>query len=93
MCVGLPGQIVEILDEEHRLVRVRIGDRTHEVSAAIIEDEELHVGDWLEIHMGHALAKLSEDEARQVLDFMDELDAAHRGALEQIEVEPEAEGE
>lgn len=93
MCVGLPGRIVEILDEEHRLVRVRIGDRTHEVSAAIIEDEELHVGDWLEIHMGHALAKLSEDEARQALDFMDELDAAHRGALEQIDVEPEVEGE
>lgn len=85
MCVGLPGRVTEILDPEHHLVRVRIGDRTYEVSAAIIEDEEVEVGDWLEVHMGHALAKLSEEEAREVLDFMEELDSANRGALEDLE--------
>lgn len=85
MCVGLPGRITDILDPEHRLVRVRVGERTYEVSAAIIEDEDLEVGDWLEIHMGHALAKLSEDEAQEVLDFMSELDAAHRGALDALD--------
>lgn len=87
MCVGLPGRITEILDAEHGLVRVRVGERTHDVSAAIIEDEDLEVGDWLEIHMGHALAKLSEEEAREALDFMEELDAAHRGALEGLETD------
>lgn len=93
MCVGLPGRVTEILDAEHHLVRVRIGDRTYEVSAAIIEDEEVEVGDWLEVHMGHALAKLSEEEAREVLDFMDELDSAHRGALEDLEALDEDDGE
>lgn len=91
MCVGLPGQVTEILDEEHRLVRVRVGERTYEVSAAIVEDETVEVGDWLEIHMGHALAKLTEDEAREVLDFMEELDAAHRGALQDLEAQDEGE--
>lgn len=82
MCVALPGLIVEILDRVNALVRVRVGERTHDVSAAIVADEGFEVGDWLEIHSGHALAKMTEDEAREMLDLMEELDRAHRQAID-----------
>lgn len=82
MCVGLPGRVVEILDADNRIVRVEVADRHYDVSAAILaEDEDVAVGDWLEIHMGFALAKLEEDEARGMLEFMEELDAAHHGEV------------
>lgn len=87
MCVGLPGRIVEIIDAVHGLVRAKVGDRIHQVSVAILDDEDLQVGDWVEIHMGHALARLSDEEAREALEFMDELDAAHRASLDDAGVD------
>lgn len=87
MCVALPGRVVEVVDTEHHIVRVEVAGETHEMSAALLADEGVAPGDWVEIHMGHAYVKLTEEEAHQMLDFMDELDAAHRGQLERLEDE------
>lgn len=87
MCVGLPGRVVEVVDEEHHIVRVEVAGETHDMSAALIAHEGIAPGDWVEIHMGHAFTKLTEDEAQQMLDFMEELDAAHRSELEELERE------
>lgn len=85
MCVGLPGRVTGIVDEEHHIVRVEVAGEVHDMSAALIAHEGIAPGDWVEIHMGHAYAKLTEEEATQMLAFMDELDAAHRGELERLE--------
>jgi hydrogenase expression/formation protein HypC len=79
MCVGLPGRVVEVVDPEHGIVRVDIAGSMSTVSAGIVlsDGEQVEVGDWLEIHMGHALAKIDEAAAKEVLAFFDELDAAH----------------
>lgn len=81
MCVGLPGRVVEIVDADHHIVKVVVAGETHDVNAAILRDEDVRVGDWLELHMGMAMAKLTEEQARETIAFMDELDAAHRGEL------------
>lgn len=80
MCVGLPGQVLEIVDAEHGLARVRIGEQVRQVSVAILtgDGEEITEGDWLEIHSGFALAKLDEDEAEQMLAHIQRLDEADR---------------
>lgn len=80
MCVGLPGQVLEVVDDEHGLVSVRIGEQVRQVSVAILTGggEEVVEGDWLEIHSGHALAKLEEDEAEQMLAHIRRLDEADR---------------
>lgn len=85
MCVGLPGRVVAVVDAEHHIVRVEVGGETHDMSAALIADEGVGPGDWVEIHMGHAFTKLTEEEAEQMLAFMEELDAAHRGDLERLQ--------
>lgn len=84
MCVGLPGRVVEVVDEAHHIVRVEVAGETHDMSAALIAHEGIAPGDWVEIHMGHAYAKLTEEEAQDMLAFMEELDAAHRGDLERL---------
>lgn len=85
VCVGLPGRVIAVVDEEHHIVRVEVGGETHDMSAALIAEEGVGPGDWVEIHMGHAFTKLTEEEAEQMLAFMEELDAAHRGELERLE--------
>lgn len=84
MCVGLPGRVVEVVDPEHHIVRVEVAGETHDMSAALIAHEGIAAGDWVEIHMGHAYTKLTEEEAQEMLAFMEELDAAHRGDLERL---------
>lgn len=85
VCVGLPGRVIAVVDAEHHIVRVEVGGETHDMSAALIAEEGVGPGDWVEIHMGHAFTKLTEQEAQQMLAFMEELDAAHRGELERLE--------
>lgn len=93
MCVGLPGRVVGPSEKSDQLVRVDISGQEHEISVAILE-EDVEVGDWLEIHMGHALAKLSDEEAQDRIAFMEELDAAHRRAFDELfEGQPDDEGD
>lgn len=87
MCVGLPGRVIGPSEKSDQLVRVEVAGEEHEISVAILE-EDVDVGDWLEIHMGHAMAKLSEEDAQEMISFMEELDAAHRRAVEAAFGEP-----
>lgn len=76
MCMGVPRQIVEVVDAEHGIVRVDAGEQgRRDVSAAILFDEghDLGVGDWVDVHLGFALEAMTEEEARESLDWLAEL--------------------
>lgn len=90
MCVGLPGRVIEVVDDEHGLVKVDIVGQVTTVATGILRGEGItaQVGDWLEIHMGHALSVISEEDAHQVLGFFHELDAAHHDALSHPDAPP-----
>ena len=80
MCVALPGRVVEVTDPANGLVTVDVAGMTRTVSTAVL-DESIDVGDWLEVHSGFALAKITEDEAQEILGFVRELDRADREGL------------
>lgn len=76
MCMGVPRQIVEVVDTEHGIVRVDAGEQgRRDVSAAILFDEghDLGVGDWVDVHLGFALEAMTEEEARESLDWLADL--------------------
>jgi hydrogenase expression/formation protein HypC len=77
MCLGIPGRIVERLDDG--LARVDVSGVRRDVSVAFTP--EAGPGDWVLIHVGFALARIDEDEARATLDLLAEAIAA--------ELEPE----
>lgn len=62
MCLGDLAQVVELIDD--RTVRARVGDRTVTVSLLTIEGP-VAPGDWLQVHSGFALARLTEAEQRE----------------------------
>jgi hydrogenase expression/formation protein HypC len=83
VCLGIPGQLREITEENRHLARVDVSGVTRVVNVGLLEDEPLAPGDWVLIHVGFAMAKIDEEEASLALAslqlmaraYEDELDA------------------
>ena len=77
MCLGIPGQIVEITDADKLLAKVDVSGVRREVNIACIVDEahpaESCVGDWTLVHVGFAMSRIDETEAQKTLDLLREL--------------------
>ncbi len=85
MCLGVPGQIVEFLDTTHHLARAEISGVRRAINVGLLVPDGLDVGDWVLIHVGFALAKIDEDEARRTLAFLEELGSDFAEELQLIE--------
>ena len=70
MCLAIPGQVVEFVAEQPALVKVDVGGVRRNVNVGLLEDGELAIGDWILIHVGFALSKVSETEAREQLEML-----------------------
>jgi len=77
VCLGIPGQIVRIDDEENLLATVDVcGVRRKVNIACIVEDGEpiaACIGVWVLVHVGFAMARIDEDEAIETLRMLEEL--------------------
>jgi hydrogenase expression/formation protein HypC len=84
MCLGIPGQIIAIDDAANDIATVEVAGVRRKVSIACIVDEEHPVdsclGDWVVVHVGFALSRIDEDEARLTLALFDELERAERAS-------------
>ncbi|HAG82838.1 MAG TPA: hydrogenase assembly protein HupF [Cyanobacteria bacterium UBA11162] len=81
MCLGIPGQIIEITDINRQLALVDIGGVKRQVNIACIVDQshpiETCVGDWVLVHVGFAMNRLDEQEAAETLELLKELAIAN----------------
>lgn len=77
MCLGIPGQIVEILDETSLMAKVDVSGVKRPVNIACVVTPEhpapACVGDWVLVHVGFAMSRIDESEARKTLDMLSEL--------------------
>ena len=75
MCLGIPGQVVAI-DREPAgpLVhgQVQFGGIRKQVCLAYVP--EVKVGDWVIVHVGFAISRIDEAEARQVFALLAQMD-------------------
>lgn len=70
MCLGIPGQIVAIPDPEQQRAKVEVEGVRREVSIALLDTDgpqAVQVGDWVLVHVGFAMARIDEAEARETL--------------------------
>lgn len=67
MCLAIPGQVVEILDDTRAVVDY--GGTRREVNTIYVKPE---LGEWVVVHAGFALQILDEEEARETLALWDE---------------------
>jgi hydrogenase expression/formation protein HypC len=66
MCLGIPGQVIEMLENEH-LARVDVAGVGRIINVGLLEDEPVGPGDWVLIHVGFAMSKIDEEEAEQAM--------------------------
>jgi len=82
MCLGIPGQIVEIVDEKKMLAKADIAGVKRQVNIVCVADEknppESLVGSWVLIHVGFATAVIDEDEAAKTLELLQQLGEAQQ---------------
>ena len=90
MCLAIPGQIVEITPGDEHCAIVDIVGVRRRVNIRLVEDEFTAPGDWVLIHVGFALSRIDEEQARAVLEFLagigqayeDELTALRQSGIE-----------
>lgn len=86
MCLGIPGKIVEIIDEDLLLAKADVSGVRRNINIGLVhhEDEQVTVGDWVLIHVGFAMSKLDEAEAQATLEVLRELGDAYEQELEEL---------
>lgn len=72
MCLAMPAEIVEIIAGSDLAIADLQGVR-REINVALVAEDGLAVGDWVLIHVGFAMSKVDEAEARSSLALMTEL--------------------
>ena len=75
MCLGIPGQVVDIVDAEQHLAKVDVNGIRRIISVRLLADEGMVVGDWVLVHVGFAMSKIDEVEAQLTLDQVQKMGA------------------
>ncbi len=70
MCLAIPGQVVDFDTAQPMLAKVDVGGVRRNVNVGLLEDAALAPGDWILIHVGFALSKIGEEEARDQLQML-----------------------
>ena len=70
MCVGIPGRILQVAEGPQRMGRVDFREVIRDVSLALVP--EAGVGDYVLVNLGSAVQVMSEAEAEEVLDVLDD---------------------
>lgn len=74
MCLAIPARVIELLPDD--MARVSLDGVGKVVSIALVEN--VAIGDYIVLHVGYALAKIDEAEAKRTLELLRE--AAELGA-------------
>ena len=73
MCLGVPGLVLSVSGEDlERVARVSFGGVVKEVSLAYVP--EARAGDHVIVHVGFAISRVDEEEARRTYEALAELD-------------------
>lgn len=87
MCLAIPGQIVEIVDPSLQLAKVEVSGVRRNISVALIQggaEDPVQVGDWVLIHVGFALSRIDEEEARLTLSALADIGAAYEQEVAEL---------
>ncbi len=63
MCLAIPGQIVEIFSDQQHTALIDVVGVRRKVDLGLLQDDMPKPGDWVLIHVGFAMSKISEEDA------------------------------
>ena len=77
MCLAIPARVTEIISED--LARIDIVGVQKEISTALMDNVVL--GEYLIVHVGHAIGRIAPDEAEKTLAYLAEMSEEDAKAL------------
>ena len=77
MCVGIPAKVVELGEPDSHTAITEVEGVRREVNMLLLEDpaDPVVVGDWVLLHVGFAMSKIDEAEARRTLELIREIES------------------
>jgi hydrogenase expression/formation protein HypC len=79
VCLAIPGKIVEVSPDMPHLALVEVTGVRRRVDLGLLQDDLPGPGDWVLIHVGFAMSRISEEQAEaqmQTLRMLGEDEAA-----------------
>jgi len=70
MCLAIPGKIEEFVDRDRHFARADISGVKRQINVDLIKEQGLQEGDWVLIHVGFAMGKISEEQALEQLEAL-----------------------
>ncbi len=86
MCLAIPGQVIEMVDEANRLAKVDVAGVRRNVNIGLLDEDgtEAAPGDWVLIHVGFAISKVDEEEAEATLKLLEGMGTDYEQELEEL---------
>ena len=83
MCLAIPGKIVELVAGQNLVGTVEVTGVRRKVQLGLLEDDMPKVGDWILIHVGFAMSKISEQDAMEQMRLLRALGETEQ-AMEEV---------
>ena len=88
MCLAIPGQVIEVVDPANQIARVDVVGVRRNINVGLLSEgngDAVVPGDWVLIHVGFALSKVDEEEARATLSLLQQMGAEYDQELEELQ--------
>jgi hydrogenase expression/formation protein HypC len=86
MCLAIPGQVLEVVDTANHIAKVNVAGVRRNVNIGLLVDEDGGVlpGDWVLIHVGFAISRIDEREARETRELLEAMGHEYEQELEEL---------
>ncbi len=81
MCLGIPGEVIELVPEQPDLAKVDVSGVRRMINIGLLCDDPPAPGEWVLIHVGFALSKIDEHEAAAALQFLEGIGQAYEDEI------------
>ena len=83
MCLAIPAKIIELFPSEQTRALVEVAGVRRHIDTGLLADDPPKTGDWVLIHVGFAMSKISEEQAQDQLRTLSML-GENEAALDEI---------
>ena len=84
MCLAIPTEVVELSADDPELAVVEVSGVRRTINVALLSDDTVEPGDWVLVHVGFAMSKIDEAEARATLELLEQLGQAYDDELQAL---------
>ena len=94
MCLAIPGQVIELIDPINQIAKVDVVGVRRNINISLLTGGDgvtngdrlagVEPGDWVLIHVGFAISRIDEDEARATRQLLEQMGAEYEAELEEL---------